>query len=190
MAAGIFVTGCYTMHTASLAPVSYAKVAGARGTPREHVVVSNYGWYLFNTIPIVCGNARGRFPWVFFRNDVTADIVHDHLTNYAAERKAEVAELNFAFNDSMILSLPVAELPVPIPYIISYRERSVSGVLMTPPVPVAPPAPAATGTSVKYSPRPAPAARPAPSTLSPAEAEARKLEINRLLNNIPDGGVK
>ena len=79
----LFCSGCFTMATASSESFSKAHRQGVNGAPREHVVVSNYGWFLFNKIPLVCGNARegARLPFVCFRDDVASDIVQDKLTS-------------------------------------------------------------------------------------------------------------
>lgn len=191
----VFHAGCFSMSTASSEALSRTQVVGAYGRPREQVVVSNYGWYLFNTFPIVCGNAtRGAwFPWSFFRNDVTTDIVHERLTDYAAERHADLAEMNFFFNENMLFAIPGTSIPIPMPYILCYRERLISGLLMDPPSPT--PAPqGACATSTAAPANVTPALQPADGAGTPPapspDFEQRKRELNRLLDKIPDGGVK
>lgn len=187
----IFLVGCFSMTTASSETLGKCRVIGAYGRPREHVVVSNYGWYLFNTIPLVCGNASkdAWLPWVFLRDDVTADIVHDHLTSYAAEQHADVAEMNCFFNENMLFEIPGTSIPIPMPYILCYRERLVSGLLMAPPEPI--PAPKTIRKVPPASPSTVPAMNDTPkNACTPADEESRKRELNRLLENIPDGGVK
>lgn len=148
---------------------------GMSGRPREHVVVANYGWYLFNFIPLVCGNPRegASFPWVFFGDKVTSDVVQERLTSYAAAKGTHLAELNLYVNDNVLFELPGTSIPIPMPYVLCYKERLVSALLMDPPVAKA----AAEETVV------------AP-TAAPAADDAQKREVKRLLENIPDGGVK
>ena len=169
--------GCFSLATA--APDSFAAPRRANGfrTPREHVVVSNYGWYLFNWIPLACGNARtgARFPFVLFRDDVKESIVHDKITSsYAVARGLDLEELNLIFTENVLLTLPGTSVPIPLPYVVCYRERLVSGVLverrppkMRPSEVRAPQTPAA------------PAVRPPPTR-----------DMQRLLDRIPDGGVR
>ena len=101
----------------------------------EHVLVTNYGWQLFNVIPIVCGNATdprlpgGGAPWAFFRDDVTMDKVQDRLMRYAAERNKTPTDLAYHNFDTIFISIPFTGVPIPIPYLVCYREIQLSGVL-------------------------------------------------------------
>ena len=178
IAACAFFGGCYSLVSASSESLGQTRVIGATGSPSEHVVVSNYGWYLFNRWPIVCGNSRDGafFPFVFFRDDVTANLLHGKLTGHAAKRNAQVAELNLFFDENVIIEIPGTSIPIPIPYVLCYHERTVSGLLMNPAQPTSAPVP------------PAEEVRQVPQS-APQDAE-RKQEVNRLLDKIPDGGVK
>ena len=98
--------------------------------PIEHVLVTNYGWYLFNCAPLVCGNASpgGTFPWSFFSDQVNPEIVHNRLMEHAASRDANVEELVASYDEKVFLQVP--EVQVPIPYLLCYREVQASGVLV------------------------------------------------------------
>lgn len=98
----------------------------------EHVVVSNYGWYLFNRIPIACGNANPKsiFPWVFFSNQVSSSLLHDRMMSYAASTNADVKELAFFRDEQVFFNIPGTQFPVPLPYILCFREIQFSGVLV------------------------------------------------------------
>ncbi len=105
-------------------------------TGDEHILVGNYGWRLFNVIPLACGNATDpreevqHGPWAFFRDDVTMDKVQRHLVNYAATRpEKELVDLTYHTTDSLFFSIPFLEIPVPIPYVLCYREIQISGTL-------------------------------------------------------------
>ena len=153
------------------------------GRPREHVVVSNYGWYLFNVVPLVCGNARedASFPWVFFRDEVTADVVHNRLTAYAASKGVNLAELNLYVNDSVLFEVPGTSIPIPMPYVLCYKERLVSALLLDPPV--APECVAEPNAPVT------PERVAEPNAPAPSKGGERR-DMTRLLESIPDGGVK
>ena len=171
--------GCFTMDTATTETLRNSHHTGMEGKPREHVVVANYGWYLFNVVPLVCGNARegARFPWVFFRDEVTTDIVHNRLTSYAALNGCHLAELNLYVNDSVLFEVPGTSIPIPMPYVLCYKERLVSALLMDPP-----PIPAAQ-----------PSEAPPPTegdSATPAINPEEKRDLKKLLESIPDGGVK
>lgn len=104
-------------------------------TGNEHVLVSNYGWKLFNCIPLVCGNATDPQspnyfgPWAFFRDDVTMDKIQARLTTLAAAHGKTPANLFYHNYDTVFISIPFADVPIPIPYVVCYREIQLSGVL-------------------------------------------------------------
>ena len=157
------------MATATSELLKRSHHSGMSGTPIEHVVVSNYGWYLFNCIPIVCGNAKqgASFPWAFFSDEVTADVVQNRLTDYAARKGANLAELNLYVTDNVLFEIPGFDVPIPMPYVLCYHERLVSALLIEPPK--------------------------VPPKEQPLEQESNggnTSEIQHLLNSIPDGGVK
>lgn len=128
----VVCAGCFSIDTADMKDVhgSTMSLHEHGGQPEEHVVASNYGWYLFNRLPIVCGNARrgAFFPWVFFKNDVDETVIQNRLTGRAAELGCDVADINM-FNNEQVL-LYVYSIPVPIPYICCYREMQISAVFV------------------------------------------------------------
>ena len=141
----LLLAGCYSMDVASN-PALNASVArekpGAtqeeaassnrKSRRAEHVVVSNYGWYLFNFIPLACGNAApdAFFPWAFFSNQVSSTLLHDRMMSYAAATRANVKGLAFFRDEQVFFTIPGTQFPVPIPYILCFREIQFSGVLM------------------------------------------------------------
>ena len=120
------------MEVASNSALHNSVSANGKGKPIEHVLVANYGWYLFNCAPLVCGNASpgGTFPWSFFLDQVNPEIVHNRLMEYAASRDANVEELVASYDEKVFLEIPGSEIPVPIPFLLCYREVQASGVLV------------------------------------------------------------
>lgn len=121
--AALALGGCFSFDAATLPR-----------TGDEHVLVSNYGWYLFGCLPIVCGNAttpeERTGPWAFFRDDVTMEKIQSRLTNYAARRQGRaLGDLTYRVTDEIFFQIPFSEIPLPIPYIICYREIQLSGTL-------------------------------------------------------------
>jgi len=116
------LTGCFSLDTAVL------EVDG-----REHIVASNYGWSLFNCIPLFCGNANddGKrvSPWAFFRDDVTMEKVQSRLLEHAKSEGKDAEELVFHNYDSVLMWIPMAGISLPIPYLVCYKEVQLSGVL-------------------------------------------------------------
>lgn len=161
--------GCFSLETAPIGgdTAKGLRLHASQGTPVEHVVVANNGWYLFNLWPIACGNASvgARFPWRFFHDDVHQSILQNRLVNYAAARGCDIEELNIFNDEQVLLSIPGSSFPVPIPYIATYREVQYSGVLVK---------------------------RPPPRVLTPEEAKRKSItrEMKQLLEEIPDGGAR
>ena len=122
--------GCYSMEVASNSALNDSVSANGTEKPIEHVLVTNYGWYLFNCAPLVCGNASpgSAFPWSFFSDQVNPAIVHDRLMEYAASRDANVEELVSSYDEKVFLQVP--EVQVPIPYLLCHREVQTSGLLV------------------------------------------------------------
>ncbi len=116
----ICLTGCFTLDSADI-----------RSTGEEHVCVGNRGWYLFHVIPLACGNAAEEpfMPWAFFRNDVTMDKIQKRFTDYAAFYGKEVGDMSYFTQESVLFEIPGTDFPIPLPYLLTYKEVQLSGVL-------------------------------------------------------------
>ena len=127
--------GCFSIDRSSSEAFRGSRLNVTDGEPMEHVVVSNYGWFLFDCVPLVCGNATpgASFPCRMFSDQVKADILQCRLTDYAANKKADLVDLHYFHNSNVLFSIPGLSLPIPIPYLLCYREIQFSGVLVKPP---------------------------------------------------------
>lgn len=118
LAAGVTMclalAGCFTVEK-----------AGITSTGEEHVVVANYGWSLFNCIPLACGNASEdpTTDFALFRDDVTIEKLQARFDKIAGSRTVKYPHCRYY--DTVFLTV----LGIPIPYIICYKEISISGVL-------------------------------------------------------------
>lgn len=97
----------------------------------DHVLIENSGWYLFNKYPLVCGNSSKdpRFPTVMFRDDVTMEKAQDRMLALAQQKGKRMTDLVYSNNDDVMLSIPLLIVNIPIPYLITYHEIQLSGVL-------------------------------------------------------------
>lgn len=129
----LFAAGCFSLETTPLGDEAGHSIElfGDEERATEHVVVSNFGWYLFNRWPIVCGNAREdrTFPWRFFRNDVDENVIQGRLMNYASARACDVKGLHIFNNEEVLMSIGVGGVSIPLPYVITYRELQYSCAL-------------------------------------------------------------
>ncbi len=117
------LAGCFTIDSAT-----------SQTTGEEHVIVSNWGYFLFNTIPVFCGNTEHPIndtygAAVFFRNDVTMDKVQDRFVKYTEKRGKAPENIVYHKYDSVLFDIPFTQIPVPIPYFFCYREIQISGVI-------------------------------------------------------------
>ena len=128
----LLLAGCFSIDRGTSAAFRNSRLKASDGEPVEHILVANYGWYLFDCIPLVCGNATpgAFFPWNFFSGQVKPDLLHDRLMTHAAAQNADVKDLFFIRGEKVCFDLPGTNFPVPIPYILCYREIQFSGVLM------------------------------------------------------------
>ena len=143
----LLLAGCFSIDRGTSAAFRGSRLKASDGEPVEHILVANYGWYLFDCIPLVCGNARpgATFPIRFFADNVKADMLHDRLMNYASSKGLDVVDLHFFNNSSVMFSGPSSYMliSIPIPYLLCYHEIQFSGVLAKPPPPPAKQEPAA-----------------------------------------------
>ena len=64
---------------------------------------------------------------------MNADILQSRLTHYAARKGCDVEELNVFNDEQVLLSIPGTSFPIPLPYIITFREMQISCVLVKSP---------------------------------------------------------
>ena len=112
--ATLCLTGCFTVNKATLPK-----------TGEEHVTMQNYGWKFFDWIPLFSGNASedATCGCVIFRDDVTMEKVQARMVKYANGR--QIHDEIYDNNNSVFFNL----FGIPIPYLITYNEINVSGVM-------------------------------------------------------------
>lgn len=102
-----------------------------RITNDRHVLVKNNGWYLFGSLPLVCGNisADDDSAFTFFRDDVTMDKIQDRFMDYAKKENLVPQDMTYHANEQVLFTIPATTIAIPIPYVLAYREIQLSGVL-------------------------------------------------------------
>jgi len=109
----VCLAGCFSVETAIVKPSN-----------AEHVVMNNYGWKFFDWIPLACGDAsEGASGCTFFRDDVTCEKIQARFMSYANGREIDCPM--YDVNDSMFIYI----FGVPIPYLITYKEITLSGTM-------------------------------------------------------------
>ena len=103
--ATLCLTGCLSTE------VSRSEVCGT-----EHIFVEDYGWKLFNWIPL-------------FRSDITLERVQKELMTESARRGKVATDLVYHTNDRVTFDIPLVVVTLPLPYVLCYHEVQISGVL-------------------------------------------------------------
>ena len=105
LCATLCLTGCLSTE------VSRSEVCGT-----EHIFVEDYGWKLFNWIPL-------------FRSDITLERVQKELMTESARRGKVATDLVYHTNDRVTFDIPLVVVTLPLPYVLCYHEVQISGVL-------------------------------------------------------------
>lgn len=133
-AAAALLSGCISVERSQRTVFDRLPVEGTPGTPEQHIHVSNYGYYLFNSIPLFCGNASkaGTGNTVFFRDDVTLAKMQNVLLEEVSRRPYSIVEIQPKTASTCFFSV--------VPYvgntlgIFWYKEVQISAVMVKRPV--------------------------------------------------------
>lgn len=128
------LSGCISVERSKRTVFDRLPVEGTPGTPEEHIHVRNYGYYLFNSIPLFCGDASkdGTGNTVFFRDDVTLAKMQNVLLEEVSRKAYSIIELQPKTSSTCFFSV--------VPYvgntlgIFWYKEVQISAVMVKRPV--------------------------------------------------------
>lgn len=126
----VSLTGCVSVQRAPKVAPAGVGILGTQGVPAEHIHVSNFGYYLFNCIPIFCGNTaddrQGNTIW--FSDEVTLAKTQSIMVDEARNRNCKMTELQPHLKSTCFFSS--------IPYVgttfglLWYKEVQLSAVLV------------------------------------------------------------
>lgn len=125
------LSGCYSIQTASSSDLSNCRLAAEDGVPVAHMFVQNKGWFLFDRIPLVCGNANtdSWFPWTFFKDEVCMEYVQKSIVRRAEARGERIIQMNAINNNVTLMQLPGTQ-GLSVPYIICHHETQISALFV------------------------------------------------------------
>ncbi len=115
------LTGCISTEQAA----KHAHQDGALRAAGTSMHVSNYGYFLFNSIPIVSGDAQAPGEVAWFQDDVTLEHVQRVLVNQADQQKTALIDIAPTLSSTCWLGFPTFGL-------VWYKEVQVSGVIVNP----------------------------------------------------------
>ena len=128
----VLTAGCVSVQKTNRVALAGVTIQGTAGTPTEHIHVSNFGYYLFNCIPICCGNTasdrHGNTIW--FSDEVTLAKTQDIMLDQVHDRNYRMTEIQPQTKSTCFFST--------IPYvgttfgILWYKEVQMSAVLVRP----------------------------------------------------------
>ena len=118
--ASISLAGCFSVKVAS-SPVLGEDV-------KKHVTVDNYGWYLFGSLPLACGNEKldSWCAFSLFCNEVTPEIVYGKLKNIATRENCEIRDFRLINDNDVLFNF----FDFNIPWVIVTKEVRVSANLV------------------------------------------------------------
>ena len=133
-ALALLAGGCYFRYAATSPTVQDTVWAETGEEVVEHLFVENYGWYLFYTLPICCGddNEENSFPLEFFSDRCTPEVVKARFYERVKELgdDVEVRGLSFVNSGGVTFDVPGLSFPLVIPYVLCTRDIELSGTIV------------------------------------------------------------
>ena len=124
-------SGCVSIDRCGAERLEGLTINGTHAKPVEHIVVSNFGYYLFDVFPLVSGNANPDrwFPFLIFSDQVKLSKMQSLLSaEIQRKRGREIAELNSHYDAAPCFSVSLDPKSV-LGLLFCYREVQLSAVL-------------------------------------------------------------
>lgn len=100
VAAAVLVGGCATVEISSPGSLKGIDVKGAGGKADRAIMIGNEGYFLFHSIPLVCGDMtwdanKGRIvdDVSFFSNELQGDRIANAMFRYANSQNCDLVDL-------------------------------------------------------------------------------------------------
>ena len=120
VAASFVLGGCFSVEVAS-SPCLGEGV-------EKHVLVRNYGWYLFGCVPLACGNARldSWCPFSVLCDEVQPSIVHEKLKDVVNKHDCKIVDFHIIDDDDVLFEAYYITLP----WVVVRKDVSISANLV------------------------------------------------------------
>ena len=128
-------SGCVSIDRCGAERLEGLSINGTDAKPVEHIVVSNFGYYLFNMFPLVTGNANPDrwIPIRFFSDHVKLQKMQSILaTEVQKHHGLELAELTSHYDSSPCFTVSLDPKSL-LGMLFCYREVQLSAVLVEAP---------------------------------------------------------
>ena len=132
LAAALALAGCFTRCSVAPEHLKGLGVVGSDGEFVEHYHIRNSGWYLFDKIPLVCGDTtpNSLFGIALFSDQVRTDTMTRIFNDRVRATNTKLVSAATIVDDWVTLEIPGVSFPLVLPYIVCYREVQISGVLV------------------------------------------------------------
>lgn len=134
LASVLALAGCFTEYRCAPDNFKGLKYAEGGGEIVEHYQIQNYGWYLFDKFPLVCGDLNNGHmgPMTFFSDQVRTDLMTEKFNQHVRETNTKAVSVVTLNTDWVTFEVPGLAIAVPaiLPYIICYREVQISSLLL------------------------------------------------------------
>lgn len=128
-------SGCVSIDRCGAERLEGLSINGTDAKPVEHIVVSNFGYYLFNMFPLVSGNANPDrwLPISIFSDQVKLPKMQSLLAAEVQKRHGmELAELTSHYDSSPCFTVSL-DMKSWFGILFCYREVQLSAVLVESP---------------------------------------------------------
>lgn len=125
-------SGCLSIDRCDAERLEGLTINGTDKKPVEHIVVSNFGYYLFNIFPLVSGNASQDrwFPFRLFSDHVELPKMQSILAAEVQKRHGlELAELASHYDSAPCFTVSLDPKSL-LGLLFCYREVQLSAVLV------------------------------------------------------------
>ena len=125
-------SGCVSIDRCGTETLGELSINGTDAKPVEHIVVSNFGYYLFDMFPLVTGNANPDrwFPLRLFSDHVKLPNMQSLLAAEVQKRHGvEIAELTSNYDAAPCFSVSLDPKSF-LGLLFCYREVQLSAVLV------------------------------------------------------------
>ena len=127
-----FSGGCYFRYAATTPELQNCSYAEGGGEIKEHLFIENFGWYLFYSIPICCGDddPESFFPLTFFEDRCKEEVLHQRFEEAVKESGGTAVGVAFVNNDGVTFEVPGLSIPIVLPYVLCTRDVEISGTII------------------------------------------------------------
>lgn len=131
LVSALALTGCVSVHKTGSESFGPLTIAGTVEKPHEHVVVSNFGYYLFDIFPIICGDTDrdAKIPVSFFHDKVRLENVQSVMLREVKNTDCDLVNYTTSAHSDPCFSISMDPKCL-LGLLFCYREVQQSAILI------------------------------------------------------------